>query len=187
MAWARNSSGNLVQPPNGGSIGSQADVARAIYDEVGRWEGSLGVGDEHKLVLNLSLGWHPAYGGSETRTSMPVPVRAVYDALRYASCKDALVIAAAGHEDTPDSGSQADGPLYPAAWESEPATTSSECLTDFLTTSTPSATGTYTPLIYAVGGVDVHLNPLPISRPGSMPSSSPSRARSSWYERKESA
>lgn len=168
IAWVRNGSGDFVEPANGGTIGSQADVASAIYEEVKRWETYAAPNEQ--LVLNLSLGWHPSVGGGGAPGSMPIPVRATYDALRYASCNGALVLAAAGHEDTPEDGAKGTGPLYPAAWEALAAPDGTECAAAFPGTSpTASTLTTYERLVYAVGAVDRHENPIVITRPDSMP------------------
>ena len=98
------------------------------------------------LVLNLSLGWSAVFGGGVPGTmaidaeGTPVPrfdgadvvfswrdvdpeqfplgVRAVFDALVYARCHGALVVAAAGNSTSGPLGNQ--GPILPAAWEAMP-------------------------------------------------------------------
>lgn len=151
-----------------GAVGSQSDLAQAIYRAVREWkddrEAPAVVGP---LVISISSGWHGTWGGDEPVSAFDPNVRAVFDALGYASCNGALVFAAAGNlggltGDTP-------GPLYPAAWEREPAASASYCQSNFNVTP-PSGSADHKRLIYAVGGVVPDHAPLGMSRPGSVPS-----------------
>ena len=61
-------------------------------------------------VLSISAGWEPEFGGASCK---PPAVQAAFDALRVASCRDALLLAAQG--DRRD-GAVAQATSYPAAW-----------------------------------------------------------------------
>jgi hypothetical protein len=127
----------LTRDPNGGFFGYQSDVASAIFAAVAANAG-------RKLVVNLSLGWDEAFGSD---AAARVSVEAVYEALRYARCRGALVVAASGNSrgQLPPS----DGPLLPAAWQAVPAPTPAQCLADFGISSATSG-----PLLYAASGLD---------------------------------
>jgi hypothetical protein len=156
-----------VRDAGGGNIGSPTDLALAIQKSVLAWQQSS---DHSPLVLNLSLGWHPEAGG--TSSDMAPPIEAVYDALRYASCQGALVVAAVGNDDTPHGEAHANGPILPAAWERLAAPSEATCSTllgDWYADKSPVGSETYTPLIYAVGAVDIDRAPLGNQRSGSQP------------------
>jgi hypothetical protein len=159
--------GGPVWSNSGGYFGTQADLALAIESALVAWADDATAGP---LVLNLSLGWHPEAGGDDL-VNATAPVLAVYDALRAASCKDALVIAAVGQIDTPPGEPSAKGALYPAAWEVEDAPSLADCETylgDWWTTADESrnaSLASYTPLVYAASAVDVHRETLSNQRP----------------------
>jgi len=136
----------------GGRVGAISDLAPAIVNEVARWRAS---GDPEHLVLNLSLGWDGEGLDLDARSveELDFPVRAVYQALRFAAQRGALVIAAAGNRR--GGPSESDWPLLPAAWEAR----------------RPSwlRWGFQGKLVYAVGGVDWQGLPLPNSRVGGRP------------------
>ena len=160
------SGSSFIRDSDGGTIGSLADLAVGIQRQVLDWQEDGE--DPGPLVLNLSLGWHPEF----VDTTMDPPVAAVYDALRYASCQGALVVAAVGNQDTPDAEANGSGPLYPAAWESVSAPDADTCSSLFdgwWTGEDPLGSETYTPLIYGVGAVDIDLGTLPTQRPSSVP------------------
>ncbi|RMH16796.1 MAG: hypothetical protein D6696_17350, partial [Acidobacteria bacterium] len=96
---------------NGGFVGLIGELAEAIGREVRAAQRN---DPGSRLVLNVSAGWDPAFGGLEARVDdMPLAVQAVYRALEEASCQGAVVIAAAGNKSC---GPQAPcGPLLPAA------------------------------------------------------------------------
>jgi hypothetical protein len=153
---------------NGGLLGSIADVAVAIDAELADWRART---PDHRLVLNLSLGWPAAYGGAQALPrDMPVPAQAVLAVLQDAGCAGALVFAAAGNR---ESGIDEEaGPLYPAAWESRPAPDAPACerLRGRAGTSDPSAfRAVYRPLLHAVGGIEADGAPLDNARPRSTP------------------
>jgi hypothetical protein len=153
--------------PDGGEFGSQADLARAIEAAVETWQHDATAGP---LVLNLSLGWHPEAGGADLATATPA-VLAVYDALLYASCKDALALAAVGQVDSPTGAADSTGALYPAAWESEDPPTAAVCkaaLGNWWTAVDDARDATVSPysaLVYAVSAVDVDRDTLANQRP----------------------
>lgn len=91
---------------DGGFYGSTADLARGIRDAV---DGAAG----GRTVLNLSVGWNPAWGEDTTGAEL---VQAMID---WALCDEqhynhVLAFAAAGNRST---GPNFQGePVYPAAW-----------------------------------------------------------------------
>ena len=149
----------------GGYLGTLGELAEAIRQEVDAWETS---GSADRLVINLSLGWHPRFGGLEARVrNMPEAVQPVYEALADATCRGALVVSAAGNA----GGGPEDetGPLLPAAWETRLAPGFAACASrlgsppgaaDFPTTGRRA----YRPLVYAAGGVAASGHPLFNSR-----------------------
>jgi hypothetical protein len=153
----------------GGLFGLISEMASAIHAEVQRWR-AVGPG---RLVINLSIGWGPAWGGQEALvTDMPVPVAAVYMALEDAVCRGAWVLAAAGNREggpTPEI-----GPIFPASWETRPAPSFATCTALGLAPSAahfpaPGAGGVYRPLVYGVGGVRADDLLLANSRPLAAP------------------
>lgn len=145
---------------NLGAFGSIASLAVAIREEVSAWK-EAGVYDH--LVLNLSLAWHPAYGGLDNPAERP-DTAAVYAALVDAQCRGALVIAATGNT---SGGSQlTDGPMLPAAWAiHRPDPAACEAMID------DEGVAPYQPLLYPASGVDSRGDDIANSRPDS---------RSSW-------
>ncbi len=142
----------------GGIIGTQGDLAKAIRDEVDAWRNDLGTPDApQKLVLNLSVAWDgELFGGldEEQVAELRAGTQAVYWALRYAaSFDDVLVLAAAGNA-CKTCEKKSVGPLLPAAWEDSPPAGE----------SAPPRT-----LVYAVGGVDAEGRPLRNARENGMP------------------
>ncbi|WP_157596354.1 S8/S53 family peptidase [Plesiocystis pacifica] len=148
--------GRLIDPVNGGFYGSFVDLARGIYRAVEDTPANA------KLVINLSLGWEPEFFGGDPSTS--VPIDAVHSAIEYARCHGAVVIAAAGN-----AGHLCEtGPLLPGGWELDDAPSALRCAElDVVNPVIPTAT--YSPLVYAVGGIGYDSKPAPTSRSGSMP------------------
>lgn len=149
----------------GGMYGSVAELARGVQREVARW---AGLNPDRSLILNLSLGWDPAFGGGEaTVPAMPLAVRAAYASLADARCRGALVVAAAGND---PGGRITRGPIYPAAWEQRAAPDLGAC-TAALGSAPPArlfpTTGpAYRPLVYAVSGIQADGEQLANRRPG---------------------
>lgn len=114
----------------GGHTGTLSQLADAIVRAVDAVPEGL-------HILNVSLAWHPVHGGAipgdpsganrrvfaesgdqpwvpGRDPSWPIGVGAVFDALHYARCKGALVVAAAGNATSGAVGRE--GMLLPAAW-----------------------------------------------------------------------
>jgi hypothetical protein len=159
---------------DGGYFGSEGEVARAIHGSVHAWRAfKAGGGNQPRLVVNLSLGWDPKWGGDPSSPTMPLGARAVYDAVTHAVCQGALVIAAAGN-DPGGPGIQA-GPMYPGGWEMQPAPTAAQCYafeapgytTGGIFPPLPAPGSTvYRPLVFAVSGVRGNDRVLLNARPG---------------------
>ena len=144
-----------VREDTGGFIGSFADLAEAIDEEVADWERS---GPKH-LVLNLSVGWDGTrFGGlAETREcDLPPGPRAVYLALERAARKGVLIFAAAGNSQSGPNATS--GPLLPAAWMRGNVKAESSCGDEL-----------EGPLLYAVGGLQANDQPIANARRGGMP------------------
>lgn len=162
---------------NGGYFGTQTDLARAIVAAVDGWttRRRTTATEPMRLVLNLSVGWDSdrGYERSATHTGMSWATVAVVHALRHASCRGALVLAAAGNRS--GGGTESNGAMFPAAWEAVRAPTMAECERfEGTTTEDPrlkvfAPAGTYAPLLFAVGGVDAADRRLALSRPTGMP------------------
>ncbi len=173
----------VATPALGGFFGYQSQLAASIRTAVSDWRahnaGAAGAGEatHERLVINLSLGWEPVYGGAVPAAGpagLAPPVRAVYDALQHAACQGALVFAAAGND--PGGPTPAAGAMLPAAWEQRPAPTFAQCtaLEGAGYAENPSrpiyplpGVNAYRPLIYAAAGVNHNDYPLANARPGS--------------------
>lgn len=137
------------------------------------------------VVVNLSLGWdHVEFAGqpyaltdpehqqmiAAPNASIPAPVQAAHAALLYASCRGALIIAAAGNN--VGGACNQTGPLEPAAWESLAAPSPTQCAAILAPTapvSPPLPSPSSGRLVYAAGGIMDDGRPLPISRVGGTP------------------
>lgn len=151
----------------GGYFGTFVQLSEALYAETDRWwENDNG---EH-LILNLSIAWDPQqFGGLEEKVDqMPAPIQSIYRALEDATCRGALVVAAAGNRSGgPHAGT---GPRLPAAWEARRAPHVEACAhLPALDTSLFAPPEANDPLVVAVGGVDSAGNPLVNARPGAIP------------------
>ncbi len=138
--------------PQGGRFGYQGTVAARIYEAVAVWLADYpDAGDRPRLIINLSIGWEEMYNGVDAEA---LRVTAVRQAVTFAGCQGALVIAAAGNA----SGGSPErrGPLYPGAFEAVEA--DPNC-----------GAGDYRPIVHAVGGVDGLDAPLLKSREASAP------------------
>lgn len=161
---------------NGGYFGAQSDLAKAIVLAVDGWTQRRALSpatEPNRLVINLSVGWDTdrGYERSLTHAGLSWGTQTVLNALKHASCKGALIIAAAGNRS--GGPSESTGAMWPAQWESMAAPTRLECRefegTGLETVATFPPAGTYAPLVYAVGGVDATDRPLVLSRPSGMP------------------
>jgi len=159
-------------PVNGGYFGSEGETARAILGAVHNWRAFQAAGgNQPRLVINLSLGWDPLWGGDPGNPGgMPLGTRAVYAAITHAVCQGALVLAAAGND--PGGPGVASGPMYPGGWETQPAPTAAQCATlegagySSVGLLPPSSLGVYNPLVFAVSGVRADDRLLLNARPG---------------------
>jgi hypothetical protein len=173
----------IATPALGGFFGYQSQLAASLQAAVSDWKAhnaGAAAADEtphERLVINVSLGWEPIYGGAVPAAGpagLAPPVRAVYDALQHAACNGALVFAAAGND--PGGPTPVGGAMYPAAWEQRPAPTFAQCaaLEGAGYAESPSrpiyplpGVNAYRPLIYGVAGVNHNDFPLANARPGS--------------------
>jgi hypothetical protein len=159
-----NGTGIVEDRVNGGDFGSLLRLAQVIVEEVDAWQADP---NTDRLVINLSLGWNPLYGGDGVNPlAWPADVRAVYQAILHARCQGALVVAAAGNA---SGGAHADatGPLYPGGWE-RVRSVESRCQGHFLAPP-PLSVAPTAPLVVAAGAVDEDGLLLANARPGSMP------------------
>ncbi len=155
---------------NGGHFGTMEDVASAIAAGVRSWR-SVPPNARPRLVINLSIGWSGEFDGPATNPKqilgMRGSVRAVFDAMVYASCSGAVMIAAAGN----DGGGllRPTGAMFPAGWEALPSPTVAQCL-QALGPGFAGWDGTgYAPLVYATGAVDAQDERVVNARAGGMP------------------
>ncbi|MBK7860105.1 MAG: S8/S53 family peptidase [Archangiaceae bacterium] len=167
-----------VDPVSGGYLGFQSETAVALYGAVRDWQlANRPTLTEARLVVNLSLGWEPPFGGDyNLPESLPAAVQAVRSAIVHADCWGAVVVAAAGND--PFGPDPVNGPLVPAAWEQKPAPTPAECAAEEgagyaagWPASRPlfGGPGVYAPLVHAVGGLEPDDTRLYNVRPGGMP------------------
>jgi hypothetical protein len=153
------------RPPAGGNFGYQSELAEAIHRAVDAFT-AANVDGRQRLIVNLSVGWLPVFGGDRGDSPLELPgAREVYAAIQKARCKGALIFAAAGNW---SGGTQfTTGPLYPAGWSRFAAPGANKCGVDFGgVTPGYNETGS---LLEAVGGVDGRDQILPNARPNSMP------------------
>jgi hypothetical protein len=137
----------------GGFVGMIGELAEATRSEVVTWQA---VDAPKPLVLNLSVGWNPAFGGGEaTVAAMPPAVQAVHAAITDALCRGVSVVAAGGNRTWGPDPKFSRGPLLPAAWEQRAAPTDLECAAA-RSPGTPVDLGStsYRPFVSAVGAVD---------------------------------
>lgn len=149
--------------PRGGQVGFQSDLARGIYEAL--LADQLLV-DADRLVINLSVAWESErYGGTSLTDDMGPASRSVYDAIRIARCRGALIIAAAGNQ----SGLSCTGePMAPGRWEEIPAPDEAECIGLGITNPYVDP-APYTPLVHAVGGLFSANAEMATSRAAGMP------------------
>lgn len=148
----------------GGDYGSLDWLAQSIVREVESWLDDPVRSD--RLVLNLSMAWHGEWGGADPRQAAaretPADVMAVFDAIVYARCSGALVVAAAGNR---TGCGFDDAPMYPAAWEAV-RIGPNQCGPWLLERFYPQDD---VPLVYAVGGLVEQDAPIAIGRDGNTP------------------
>jgi Subtilase family len=168
-----------VDQKEGGHSGTPWELAAAItrtVDDFIERASQDAKSPPQRLVINLSLGWEPRWGGAFTSSpdELEGPVRAVYDALVHARCHGALAIAAAGN--APGGPETVDGAMFPARWETKLAPSATQCVafegglgTMWSLPVRPFPDVGYRPLVHAVGGVDGADNVLRNARPKAMP------------------
>lgn len=178
----------LASDPGGGSFGTRTSLASAIWTLVQKQLAEEKAGKVKHMVLNLSVGWEelfecaPVKKGVSQSDSCPdgeAPAldkhsKAVLDALDYASCKGAAIIAASGND--PGLSPTPTGPILPAAWEGKRAPSAAYCQCQFgdpgnlacdsVTREDPEDKR---PLLHAVGAVTPTDVPIPVSRASSSP------------------
>jgi hypothetical protein len=146
--------GNVVDLENGGYVGSQSDLARAIVYAVEHIPGPL--------IINLSVGWEPWVFGNEIDS---VGAQAVLAAIEYARCRGVILVAAAGN----DGGQGTLGPLLPGGWELRAAPSQSRCEDYGIFNPVLHTGGSYRPLVYSVGGLRYEETPMIGSREYGLP------------------
>ncbi|MEX1361559.1 MAG: S8 family serine peptidase [Nannocystaceae bacterium] len=159
--------GGVRDYEHGGMVAKLEEVAAGIYAATRRWE----IDNDSRpfpsrLVINLSLGWeeeHDVFGANPP--DLEAAESFVRTAMEYASCRGALIVAAAGNM---SAACGATGPVYPAGWETLQAPNANRC-SDFGITASPGTGPGYRPLVHAVGGLDIDLQPMPGSRPAATP------------------
>ena len=140
--------------PDGGHLGTLADVARAIERAVSIWAQDRATSPSTtpaRLLLNLSLGWEDTPGiadcSTDSFTQTRSPAAAVREILQYAASQGALIIAAAGNDSggpAPRKGLVCPGLYQVVAREDAPSQS----------------------LLVAASGVDYQDHPLETVRPG---------------------
>ncbi len=137
----------------GGDFGTVGHVAAALERALRDWTPTM---HKERLVINLSIGWRREHSDRLSNEAM-------LTLLQRASCAGAIVVVAAGN-------GSGDGPLLPAAWETEVNALSSEqCLRRGYPVAAVPALAPVRPLLYSVGALDLADQALATTRPGSMP------------------
>ncbi|HLT40073.1 MAG TPA: S8/S53 family peptidase [Enhygromyxa sp.] len=155
----------------GGEFGTMGDLAMSVVAAVGHWrERRLADSDAPpRLIISASLGWVPE--APVTTDPNRGPVLALEEALYFAACNGAIVLAAAGNTTDAACGHLETDPLAPASYELVPAPTEAECLQRGYE---PIDSGNYPvfadprPLVYAIGGLDGRDRPIANARSEAM-------------------
>jgi hypothetical protein len=155
---------------HGGFAAMPSDLAIAINNTITTW-GNLPE-PRPNIILNLSIGWLRAFGGEvdlmagDLAADTPPGIKAMRLAIERARCHGVLIIAAAGNS---KNDCETD-PVMPGEWERLPAPDATRC-TDVLEVQVPADLGgsDYHPLVYSVGGIDFHDQPITVTRPGGRP------------------
>ena len=153
----------------GGLVGLRSDLATQLHAATWSWLDALAGEDAPKrLVIPLAVGWAepvPKPGGA-------TPSAAVKDAIQYAACHGAIVLASAGNDTSIGAGT-----LFPAAWESESLPVHADCSDHFDPLPLPGgylhshavfAAQASGPLVISVGGLDDSNRPITRTRPNSL-------------------
>ncbi len=139
---------------NGGSgvFGGGGEIAEDLGGEIAA--AVAGDGTLDRVVINLSLGWNgDRYGGWEDPGEKSPAFAAVHAALAEATCRGALIFAAAGNFSGGLETTGVVNPLLPAGWAE-----------DFV-----ACQAGFRPLLHSVAGVDTMNSALANSRLGAMP------------------
>ncbi|MEM7675088.1 MAG: S8/S53 family peptidase [Myxococcota bacterium] len=149
--------------PDGDRLrGSLGQLARAIVQAVND------APDPETLIINLSMGWvNPLMGGDrgDIYTGPETTAAgAVHEALQYARCSGAVVLAAAGNRVGAFDNRYEVGPIRPAHWWQRESVDSELCQQEFGLTG-PS----FSPLITAIGAIADGGQRMAIFRPESEP------------------
>lgn len=144
----------------GGFFGFQGTFAEKVVEAVFLWKKA---GKQTPLILNLSVGWDERYNADEVDDTVQglsrASVLSAREALEFAACEGALLIAAAGNQGAgPNPGK---GPLYPAAWEA--VNVPDKCV------QASVGSASYAPLVHAVAGLDPRDELILRSREGATP------------------
>jgi hypothetical protein len=143
--------GNLDEDwDHGGRTGTPLHLSDALEEAIEEWRP---VRQRQHLIINLSVGWDPIKLDERDDA-----VRRIRTLLERASCLGALIVAAAGNF----TGSS--GPIYPAAFEAQPAPRGDRCHALLAPELGPKQTAIerarweakprYAPLVHSVGAVD---------------------------------
>lgn len=142
--------------------GSVLDLYLALNAELNEWEASGAPSQRPKLVLNLSVGWHPSLGEATDHDA----TGAVFQQLLRARCEGVEILAAGGNIGGADKQNELDkGLLLPAAWMKFPADPP-QCATFGYPTDQLPLSGV--PLLYAVSAAGADGLPLALTRPGGL-------------------
>ena len=156
----------------GGNFGTMGDFAMSVVAAVGHWrEARLNDPDApQRLIISASLGWVPE--APVTSDPNRGPVRALEEALYFAACNGAIVLAAAGNTSDAACGEDEVDPLAPATYELVQAPSETWCLQQgywAIDTFNYPVFGYERPLVYAIGGLDGQDRPIANARPKGMP------------------
>ncbi|HET7540377.1 MAG TPA: S8/S53 family peptidase [Polyangiaceae bacterium] len=145
---------------HGGSFGAHAHLVRAIVAAVDEERDEANAQQrDPRLVLNLSLAYESELPSTLVPAADDFENRVVLEALYYARCNGALILAAAGNGPVPAKAGQLPG--LPARWTGLPALDQTECNKRFGVARFSAGTG---PLVYAVSGLDFAAQPLLTTR-----------------------
>lgn len=152
------SEGVAADRDKGGYFGYQSDLAQGLHAAYESW-----TDHDHRLVINLSVGWEPSAGDLDAAGEPGTPVlEALRDTVDLLRCSGALVIAASGNQPVDTCVGDATGP---GAWERHAAPDATRCSAFGLPATT--STSSYRPLLHAATPLDWGGSNLVDFRPGS--------------------
>lgn len=153
-----------VDAVHGGHAGTLTDLSLAIRRAVDDWKPNA---QNERLIINISAGWDPIWGGAETPNAGVTGTPAlVLESLQYANCSGAIVFAAAGNRTTPFGSATPETAIYPAAWTTSATPSKEQCAALGVPDATPDPKE---PLLYAVGGLDLSGGQLMTARSSALP------------------